>query len=341
VIETAAALRAPLLYPVGGGLGAYKATVNQLKEYGEAVPHPEDQKVPRDGNCQYLVLLVEAGLPAALLALALFLRAALTRPLASVDHGTGADPRDVRRTAAVAAGALLVAACFCVVFSRGLGIWAGVIVGLACALPLPAPVGLRDLVRTWRLPAIAVMVCALGMAALNRGEAEPGGRTVPNRALSAVWGGAGRSHPEPLRVVVLDADGQGTGTLDLQVEAEDALEMSVPLITSLDNQASQRRCLVIPDESGKAEGRALYRVEVPASGEYRLYARVWWQDGCGNSVLFRVGDHSVVLSSELYRKWHVLEAKLPVSVTAGTVAVLLENLEDGIKVDYWGLRALE
>jgi hypothetical protein len=45
-----------------------------------------------------------------------------------------------------------------------------------------------------------------------------------------------------------------------------------------------------------------------------------------------------VFASELFGQWHVLDAKRPMALDKGPLKVEVRNLEDGIRVDYWGLR---
>jgi hypothetical protein len=333
-IEVAAALRAPAHYPLGGGLGRYKPTINQLKQYGSVTPHPEDMKVPRDGNCQYLLTLTEAGLPA-MIALVVWLAgaAAVRRPR----EGAGEDERLGGVAVQAALVGLLLAALFCVVLSRGLGIWVGVLVGLSAAFSPPV----RDRARWFRLGAVAgcVSLALAGMFSLNSQPVSGPDPSDANRLLQRWLFRGSADAVSGLRVIVLPDDVAGPGADSvIQVEGEAFVSKTYPFLKVQANGASGNWVLAIPDKMGKGIGQAIYAVEVPEAGQYRLYARVFWEDGCSNSVEFRLGTESVVFASELFGQWHVLDAKRPMALDKGPLKVEVRNLEDGIRVDYWGLR---
>jgi hypothetical protein len=128
VIELMATVRAPRLYPLGAGLGCYQPAINRLRTEIPQQPHPEDNRVAQDGNCQYGVLLVEAGIPG-LVGILLFLGLGLLASLRPQPDPDGPD-----RAAVTSA---LLGAAFCasvgLLFSRGVGIWTGGLIGLATA----------------------------------------------------------------------------------------------------------------------------------------------------------------------------------------------------------------
>jgi len=299
VIEARAAFRAPVESPLGAGLGRYKTTINQLRLLDTRVPHAGDERVPADGNCQYLVTMVEAGPAAALALIALFAGSAMV----------------VRRRGADSVWALSLASCllaglFCVILSRGTGIWVGAVLGMAAhgAPPLPH----RAAWRRAALVATAAGVCLV--LTLCRAPAKP-------------------------RIVVLDdSDGTGAPAGAIRVEAEDCSVVEAPFAVAQANDASGHRALVLPDDTAKGKGKALYSVDIREAGTYVLSARVLWKDGCGNSVRFEIGRESCVLADDVFGEWHTLQGKRVFSLSAGTTSVVIHNLEDGIHVDYWELR---
>jgi len=256
VIEARAAFRAPMESPLGAGLGRYKTTINQLRLLDTHVPHPDDRKVPTDGNCQYLVTMVEAGPAAALALVALFVGSALS---VRRREGDGVWPLSLV--------SCCLAGLFCVILSRGTGVWVGALLGIA-GHGAPAPVPRA----AWQRAALVAAVAGTCLVvALCGAPAKP-------------------------RVVVLD-DGMGDGSRAgvIRVEAEDCSVVEPPFAVASVDDASGSRALVLPDETAKGEGKATYSVDIAAAGTYVLSARVLWQDGCGNSVRFEVGRESCVL----------------------------------------------
>lgn len=335
VIEAGLALRSPYHLPLGAGLGQYRAAVNQLRAFGAGTPHPEDTKVPRDGNCQFLVTLVEAG-PIGLTGLAGLLVAGLVAAWRREPGETAAEFQERRTLAAALAGAL-GASLFALTFSRGIGIWLGLLLGLAFAPRRLPPLSRRLLVLLGCWGGIAGL---LGLALLVNAAA--GEQIWPSRANRLV---AGLYRPdvggEGPRVVVFPDPLAGAANGTLTVEAETAFEVMPPFRVVQADGASGGAALAIPDGRGKGIGRATLNLTVPESGRYLLFARVYWADGCGNSIGFRLGGHEVRLADEIYQRWHHIEARTAVELPAGTLQVQVVNLEDGVMVDYIGLRAAE
>ncbi len=325
VIEWLATCHAPARYPLGAGLGSYQPAINRLRAELPQRPHPEDNRVPKDGNSQYAVALVESG-PLGLLGWGLFLALSLRLALRS---------RDER--GAVASGALagiLVGGSCSLLFAQGIGIWVGGMVGLAA---LPGETTPRRTMGRWLGCGVAVLALALLAFAGNEAKREPGAPSHLNRVLTGTGATA-----SPLRVVVVpDPLATATEQAGLRVEAETATEVQAPFAIVSLGDASGGQGLVIPDRRGKGQGSARFVVQIPKAGTYALYARVYWDDGCSNSLGFRIaGQPDLVLASETYERWHTLEAGHPLTLPQGELRVELMNLEDGIRLDYWGLRPL-
>lgn len=335
VIETGLALRSPYHLPLGAGLGQYRQAVNRLRAYGAGTPHPEDTKVPRDGNSQFLVTLVEAG-PIGLVGLVGLLVAGLVAAWRCLPGDTAAEFQE-RRTVAVALAGALGAGVFSLTISRGIGIWLGLFLGLAFAPPrLPSvPRRLLVLLGCW-----AGIAALLGLALLV--NAADGGQTWPSRANRLVAklyrADVGRAEP---RIVVFPDPLAGAVKNALTVEAETAFEVMPPFLVVQADGASGGAALAIPDGRGKGIGRATINLTVPAAGRYLLFARVYWADGCANSIGFRLGGQEIRLSDEIYQRWHHLESRTVIELPAGTLQLQLVNIEDGVMVDYVGLRAVE
>ncbi len=360
VLELVAAAHAPRQLPLGAGLGEYKRGINYLRLLEDDLPHPDDMKVPRDGNSQVALALVEAGLPAALALLVLLFAAVFSR---------GAEP--VWRASAVG---VLCAGLFAVVLSRGIGIWVGGI--LALALPAQR--------KSWSAYAPPAVAWVLGLACLvgyNRDLQRQDGLSranlavrrllcggesvitvstvppVPDGVAAPVLPPVTPSAPAPAPVAPAPAGDGGNGLMVLsfddlsaasgavsgpiRVEAEKYGEIVVPLKTAPFPDASGGQALVIPGNSGKGVGHAVYEVDIPQAGDYRLQASVFWQDGCGNSIRFATGDQSLVVSSDTYGRWHILTALRSLRLAQGKQRLTVHNVEDGVRLDYWQLDRVE
>lgn len=334
VIEADLALRSPSRLPLGAGLGQYKAAINRLRSYGSAEPHPADTKVPRDGNCQYLVTLVESG-PLGLAGLLFLLVAACAAAWRPVP---GDPPQEVqdRRAVAMALVAVLGASVFALTLSRGIGIWLGILLGLAFE-PRYRPLSRR------RLATVAVgwgaVAGLLLLSLLVNGRArESGTFSHANRVVAGIWGGAVGA-PGP-RIVVLPDACAGPAVGVVTVEAETAFEVMAPFVVVRTDGASGNAALAVPEGRGKGIGRATLRLAVPTAGHYLLFAQVQWSDGCGNSMAFRIGGQDIRLADEVYGRWHQITGAVVLDLPAGDLQVQLVNLEDGVMLDLVGLRAV-
>ncbi len=84
---------------------------------------------------------------------------------------------------------------------------------------------------------------------------------------------------------------------------------------------------------------AVFVLNVPQSGTYYPWARVWWQDSCGDSlyvVLEREGAaaQEYVLQDGTHKSWHWLPVTGPVGLklTAGDYRLTVRNREDGARL---------
>lgn len=86
--------------------------------------------------------------------------------------------------------------------------------------------------------------------------------------------------------------------------------------------------------ASRDQGRVVYKIRVPVAGTYQFWGRCWWQDGCGNSFYLRVGDKPpVVLGQDgSYQRWHWVKGP-SITLRAGVVTIVLQNREDGAKLD--------
>jgi hypothetical protein len=123
-------------------------------------------------------------------------------------------------------------------------------------------------------------------------------------------------------------------------EAESATSVQSPLKKVAAKGVGGSGYLAIPWDKNKTKGigQATYKVNAPASGTYYLWARVYWQNGCGNSVLVSVNDTERVLGEDgLYDRWHWVGGSARVPLKAGANTIVLKNRETGVRVDQFYL----
>ncbi len=127
------------------------------------------------------------------------------------------------------------------------------------------------------------------------------------------------------------------------VEAESywSIQPSMTKVTG-DSKASGGAYVWIPlhrphglQESGPTDtGNALYKFRVPRDGVYRLWARTFWHDSCGNSFFVIVDgkDKSWIGEDGTYQRWHWVKGKL-YRLSAGVHTIKFQNREDGARLD--------
>jgi hypothetical protein len=122
-------------------------------------------------------------------------------------------------------------------------------------------------------------------------------------------------------------------------EAEHANSADYPFGIETAPGASGGLALSVPQGVGDAlafrsrPGSAVYSVPLPSEGTYTLWLRVWWRDGCSNSVIVRVGEEPPAEAvDEVFERWHWVRAGRW-KLAAGAVEVRLQDREDGVLID--------
>ena len=99
--------------------------------------------------------------------------------------------------------------------------------------------------------------------------------------------------------------------------------------------------VAIPWDQNKSKGKggATYKIKVTTPGNYYLWARTFWANGCGNSISVSVnGAPGKILGEDgTYNKWHWVGGTARVALKAGVNTVKLQNRETGICVDQFFL----
>lgn len=134
------------------------------------------------------------------------------------------------------------------------------------------------------------------------------------------------------------------------LEAEDG-DIEPPVAVMDEPGASGGRCIIVTGGSGKPGeeipgdpdkkkyperwGAAVYKFKVTEPGKYRIWARKWWEDGCGNSFTFVVnGGYPVLFGGDSsYDAWEWAVAPVLFDLKAGENALEVLNREDGVRLD--------
>ncbi|MDP6523915.1 MAG: hypothetical protein QGH15_06810 [Kiritimatiellia bacterium] len=282
---------------VGHGLGRYRKTIGR---YLKRFPDPDDNRVTPDTNSIYAVLAVEAGLPASVLLLTVLAWVTWR----GLHNDSGTSPELVAAT-----GALVVSGLFTVPVARGTGILVGSILGMtAAATESTIPPGFRTWITRCSVFALCLGLC-LGAGLLPGRDERGAGLTVMKpspRAVSDYW----------------------------LIEAEDTIgEPIAPLAVTDANDASGNRVLKIPLGAGKGKGEVVYAIPKLPRGTYTVWARVLWHDGCANSIGCVIGRKQMVISDEIFKRWHWVPSVQTIVLGAGDEELQLRNTEDGIMVD--------
>lgn len=339
-IEDRAALLAPRLHPLGAGPGQYKDTINRLKLRLQVRPSPDEFTIPKDSNNQYLLSLVELG-PAGTLALLVLILAAATahaRPLG------GERQRQQRTAARLALLGLALSGLFCVLLSRGTGVWLGILLGLCTRNSLRTShfLDLRPLLP-WAVPVAVAMLAAFATLRHNTplDPDQPIASPVNQRVAAALFHTSGYEDRSRLHVIEYNPfTDTETAPDSIRREAENCDSISAPWTEVSANEASGNRALSIPEGAGKGAGSANFKIAISPeeAGDYRFEARVRWLDACGNSLGFSVANQNGTITSSRFGQWHHLQCPLTVTLPAGEHTLRLHNLEDGILIDAWRLQ---
>lgn len=128
-------------------------------------------------------------------------------------------------------------------------------------------------------------------------------------------------------------------------EAESSASLELPMVILTNGVAGAAGAYVeIPDGAGNPPklkaGKASFTVEVPESGLFTLWCRVWWEGECSNSYTVNVDDQSGFLFGEdaTYKVWHwvkypVSRTVAPIKLIKGIHTLTFHNREDGVRLD--------
>lgn len=126
------------------------------------------------------------------------------------------------------------------------------------------------------------------------------------------------------------------------VEGEHYYSIQPSMKIGTSQQASRGKYVYIPLRRPRPEtqtgpydeGNAVYRIKIPRTGRYQLWARTHWHDDCGNSFFVVVDGtlKSWIGEDGTVQKWHWVKGKA-YQLSAGIHTFKFQNREDGAKLD--------
>lgn len=142
-------------------------------------------------------------------------------------------------------------------------------------------------------------------------------------------------------VAVVVAAGVFAASNKIVVEAEKGV-LTPSMRKTASVNASGKAFIEIPlrrphatTETGPADaGNAKYSVTIPAAGSYRFWGRAHWYDSCGNAFNLKIHDKpwAVFGQDGTYQRWHWVKGPT-VTLPAGKIQIIIQNREDGAKLD--------
>jgi len=133
----------------------------------------------------------------------------------------------------------------------------------------------------------------------------------------------------------------------LWIEAESAERIEFPVEVVENEHCSNNKCIVIREGAGVgfrgAGGEAVYPIDIKSDGEYVIWGRVFWKDGCGNSFYLGIDEfhfneigknvYDYVLGHQLtFGKWMWVKGN-KFKLSKGKHILKIKNREDGVKLD--------
>jgi hypothetical protein len=117
-------------------------------------------------------------------------------------------------------------------------------------------------------------------------------------------------------------------------EAEVPVGMPVAPMTILEHKgASGNMAIAAPEDEGNGKGSSVYELRGVPDGAYTVWVRALWDNGCANSVGCAVGDQRIVISDEIFKRWHWVPSLRQLKLPAGDGRLRLVATEANIMID--------
>ncbi len=325
-LEARAALAAIRDQPLfGHGADRYQPVVSSGR-YRAGLPPTAENKVDPGTQCGYLVLAVQHGLPAALLVAAALLAAAfgLRRHWTALSQSAAPAEQSYVRPAILSLLLLTVGLTFTPLLVQGAGLLVGWAMGFAAALnrlligdkpSAQSPSGSRPRLAgrgPWLQGAFMAALLAVGRLV---GPGQP--------ALSPHTPASG-DLPRPESTFFL-------------FEAAQAAKLPAAWEIVEEPEAAGGRALHAPDRGHNplvASDAADYAFKLARPGEFRLWLRAWWRDGCGNSAAAAPDAQTFALigNDGTYGAWHWVPGPT-YQLAAGEHVLRVAPRENGASLD--------
>ncbi len=129
------------------------------------------------------------------------------------------------------------------------------------------------------------------------------------------------------------------------LNADNVSHFTPPFRMAAMNGTASAKVLEVPDNAGKPPegkapsmeyGGAVFQVDIPTAGTYKIWLNVWWEGSCGNTLSVQVADEkkSVTVGNDSkYEQWHWVEVPRQYQFAQGPCPIAVLNREDGIKLD--------
>jgi len=304
-VELATGLQSFQHYPLGGGLGNYQHEIN-LRRMSLRLPVASENRVPRDCNGQYLVVLVESGWLAILLFLLLIVYPLVWGEVAIIKDSNSGDKLQRFIPYTTALFAIFCSGFFVLFLLKSIGGLFVVILGMLYNLQ-KQDVKSRAIYYKVICFVVAVLISCLGYKTKGDKKINVQEDAVKKSLVQNFW-----------------------------LEAEDADSIYPYFVVKKVVGASCGKALSIPLGIGKKVGSASYTVDVPKTAEYKIWVRVYWRGGCSNSLICQFSQNQrLEFADPIYKRWHWVDAagQKAIKLLKGKQNFLLQNLEDGIMID--------
>jgi len=195
-----------------------------------------------------------------------------------------------------------------------------------------------------RLCALLALLSALGCdETQGRGQAS-GGKKGDGRQAAKKQGDHPAGAPMPK---LLEAEGGDVGLDMVKGAAEDAPGRGDRY------RASGGRCVYVPPNTNvgpkkkNPKGHVRLTFTAPKDGKYYIHPRVWWTDGCSNSMGLIISQNGkarreTVFTNSTYKAWQWFKFPSPdpasehpraFRLKAGECVLTFTNQEDNVKLD--------
>lgn len=132
---------------------------------------------------------------------------------------------------------------------------------------------------------------------------------------------------------------ESAGVHAVRVDVTRPLRIERPMEIKRVGQSAEHALYIAPLSGrgwkNEAGGLAEFAFEVPAEGEYFVWAYCLWRDACTNAVFVRIdeGEKTILGNDPIFGRWHWVRGS-PARLAAGAHRIRLSNHSDDIAIRY-------